>query len=202
MLCEVTPERAGAMTEREHRWLENVKKAFYESDRAMADGRAQDICFPELCKAIDTAKTLRRSLLGRDPSHGDNRRRFIEFLDLEIAIPGLAFDLTDARTGERRSYSYSGLVYDIRCMVHENENLNAAEKPEHQILLDWNMGELMGVGDGDRLRLNARKLWMRLREVLAKFITWMDSLISESQGGGIDVSIIPPLGSIRPKSSR
>jgi len=38
--------------------------------------------------------------------------------------------LLDARTGQSRHYSFSGLVSVIRCMVHENKNLNAAERPD------------------------------------------------------------------------
>lgn len=81
MFADITLDRLLAMSEQELRWFENVKKAFYESDRAYAEGRPQDHCFPELCKAVDTAKTLRRSLRNEDTSCRDNKKRFVEFLN-------------------------------------------------------------------------------------------------------------------------
>ena len=67
------------MTDVERRWLDNIKKAFHESDQALQSGRHEDRCLEELFKAIDTAKTLRRSLRGEDTSGKDNKKRFIEF---------------------------------------------------------------------------------------------------------------------------
>jgi hypothetical protein len=139
MFAGIAPERFARLTEVEKRLLDNVKKAFHESDRNYASGRPQD-CMEPMCKAIDTAKTLRRSLRGEDTSGVDNRRRFKEFIDLEVPDPargGFLVRLVDARTGQPRDYSFSELVHAIRCMVHENENLNAAEKPDYHILLEW-----------------------------------------------------------------
>src|SRR5262245_31748493 len=130
MFTGITPARLLNMTEQEQRWLDNLKKAFYESDRAYLEDCPHDECFPALCKAVDTAKTLRRSLRGEDVSSKDNKKRFLEFLNCELPSPevgGVRVDLVDARTGKAISYSFAELVYDIRCMVHENENLNAAE---------------------------------------------------------------------------
>ncbi len=62
----------------------------------------------------------------------DNKKRFLEFLNLELPSPesgGLLVHLVDARSGKAVAYSFAELVYDIRCMIHENENLNAAEAP-------------------------------------------------------------------------
>lgn len=60
MLEGVSEERIHAMTPQELRWLDNLKKAFYESDQSFRSGAPQDQCLEELCKAIDTAKTLQR----------------------------------------------------------------------------------------------------------------------------------------------
>lgn len=131
MFAAITHDRLLAMSNQELRWFDNVKKAFYESDLAYTEGRAQDHCFPELCNAVDTAKTLRRSLREEDVSSRDNKKRFVEFLNFELPSPesgGLQVHLVDARSGKPVAYSFAELVYDIRCMVHENENLNAAER--------------------------------------------------------------------------
>ena len=63
MLEGVDVERIQAMTSQELRWLDNTKKALYESDVALQSGRAEDACFESLCKAVDVAKTLQRSLM-------------------------------------------------------------------------------------------------------------------------------------------
>lgn len=210
MFTDITPERTLAMSEQELRWLDNIKKAFYESDCAYRDGRAADNCLPELCKAVDTAKTLRRSLRGEDTSPRDNKKRFIEFLYCELPSPesgGLQIQLIDARSGQPERYSFPELIYDIRCMVHENENLNAAERPSYHILLDWSKPPSMnsGVIDNGRLTINGRVIWARLREVVAKFITGIDSFVTyariargELQQGSFSLTVSPPLGSIRP----
>src|SRR5262245_37364957 len=127
MLSGISPERLLRMTEQERRWLDNLRKAFYESDRLYREGQPED-CMAPMCVAIDTAKTLRRSLREEDTSHTDNGKKFKEFIDLEVPTPargGLQLTLVDPRSKQPRSYSYSDLVYAIRCMVHENENLNA-----------------------------------------------------------------------------
>src|SRR5271157_3196283 len=60
--------RVAAMTGQEKRWLDNVRKDFHESDTVLQAGTPQDRCLEELFKAVDTAKTLRRSLRGEDTS--------------------------------------------------------------------------------------------------------------------------------------
>jgi hypothetical protein len=209
MFADITPDRLLTMSEQELRWFDNVKKAFYESDRAYIEGRAHDHCFPEFCKAIDTAKTLRRSLCGEDMSPRDNKKRFVEFLNFELPSPesgGLQVHLVDARSGSSVTYSFAELVYDIRCMVHENENLNAAEAPNYHILLDWSQphGYRFGSIVDGRLTCNGHMVWGRLREILAKFITGIDEMIAHArmvagdQEGSFSITIAPPLGSVRP----
>src|SRR5258708_5562516 len=97
-------ERVAAMSEQERRWLDNIKKALFDGDQAYTAGRPEDHCFDALCKGIDTAKTLRRSLRGEDWSSKDNKARFTEFLNIEI--PGFQHDIVlfDARQGRDVSY--------------------------------------------------------------------------------------------------
>jgi hypothetical protein len=187
-----------------------------------------------MCKAIDTAKTLRRSLRGEDTSSTQNKARFTEFIDLEVPAPGsggLRVTLLEARTGQPRDYSFSGLVYAIRCMVHENENLNAAEQPDYHILLDWghlpawpaaaagpvsgSMQDLSlsastacppgiaGVINSGRITINGHFIWGRLREVMAKFITGIDAMVAFIKGADKGgISIHPPLGSVQPSTDK
>lgn len=161
----------------------------------------------QLCKAIDTAKTLRRSLRDDPVSTSNNKALFIEFLELEIPSPsqnGLNVILLDARSGKPVSYSFAGLIYAIRCMVHENENLNAAEKPDYHIQLDWTTratGSLMGRIEQGRLICNGHMLWRRLREVLSKYIMGIEATIASAEGKACSVTIDPPFGSIRPFES-
>lgn len=131
MLIGINRESLLNMTDQQHRWLNNLKKAFYDSDRLYGEGGPQE-CMEPMYKAVDTAKTLRRSLLCQDISSKKNAQRFKEFIDLEIPSRdrgGLLIPLVEARTGTSQEYSFSDLVYCIRCMVHENENLNASEAP-------------------------------------------------------------------------
>lgn len=212
MLQGIEIERCAQMTDQEVRLFENVKKAFCESDTLYAAGRPQD-CMEPMCKAIDTAKTLRRSLRGEDTSYKEQGRRFKDFIDLEVPGPesgGLNIVLHDARTGEPRAYSFSSLVYAIRCMVHENENLNATEKPDYHILLEWPANpdlnaalyaSTMGIMGNGRITCYGPLVWGRLRQMMAKFITGMDSMIAWANGADkYCISIKPPLGSIRPKN--
>ncbi len=210
MFAEITPERLLAISEQELRWFDNVKKAFHESDLAYTEGRVQDHCFPELCKAVDTAKTLRRSLRGEDASSRDNKKRFLEFLNFELPPPesgGMQVHLVDARSGRPVTYSFAELVYDIRCMIHENENLNAAEAPNYHILLDWSQrnGVYFGSMVDGRLTCNGHMVWRRLREILAKFITGIDCMITYARfiagdqgASSFSITCSPPLGSVRP----
>jgi hypothetical protein len=214
MFSGIAEERFGQFTAQEERLLDNVKKAFRDSDAHYTGGRVED-CMEPMCRAIDAAKTLRRSLRGEDTSPRQNEERFKEFLALEIpaARPGaLPMYLVDARSGQRRQYSYADLVYKIRCMVHENENLNAAENPDYHILLEWGPGQqppdwfrqgLMGVIHDGRITLHGPLVWQRLRKVVSKFITGIDMMIAVARGAdSFSITIRPPLGSVRPSTDK
>lgn len=204
MFDGIPNERWTAMTDQEKRWFNNVKKAFYASDEAFASGNPEDRSMEELCKAVDTAKTLRRSLRGEDTGPSQNKSRFVEFINLEVPGPdggGLSIPLIDSRKNCAVNYSFAELTYAIRCMVHENENLNAAENPDYHITLDWAMDTgamCFGHVIDDRLTCNAQLLWARLRQVMAKFITGVDTMIAVSEGRPFSLSIAPELCSIRP----
>ena len=233
MFSGISEERFGRLTAQEERPLDNVKKAFRDSDQLYRDGRPED-CMEPMCRAIDAAKTLRRSLRGEDTSSTDNRRKFTECINLEVPAPdsgGLQVSLLDARTGQSRHYSFSGLVSVIRCMVHENENLNAAERPDYHILLDWAQAPrwtppaaapvsgsaqdlslnassacppgIAGVINSGRITINGHFIWGRLREVMAKFVTGIDAMVALAKGADrFSITIHPPLGSVRPSTDK
>lgn len=203
MLEGVEIERLLAMTNREKRWLDNIKKAFYDSDIAFKSGRPEDHCLAELFKAIDTAKTLRRSLRGEPVTRTSNRDLFIEFLGLEIpmARPGESEWSFQLKDGTTKKCHFGEIVYDIRCMIHENENLNAAEDVDYHILLDWSRPHSLVFAheiDGKSV-FNGRLLCSRLRQVLAKFITVIDGLISFAANQSFEVSCEPSPGAIVPE---
>lgn len=206
MFLGIDQERFGRLTPSEERLLDNVKKAFHDSDNYHTEGRVEDSMEP-MCRAIDAAKTLRRSLRGEDTGPNENAKRFKEFLALEIpaAQPDVfQVELIDARTGNTRMYSLADLVYAIRCKTHENENLNKAENPDYHILLDWSTpGPYGGVIKDGRITLNGHFIWGRLREVMSKFITVIDAMIGVARGDDhISMTIQPPLGSVRPTRRR
>jgi len=194
--------RVVAMTDQEHRWFDNIKKAIFEADTAYCEGRPEDRCFEELCKAVDTAKTLRRSLLGEKHTNANNKKLFTEFLDFELPSPndgGMNLTLYDNRRGESTQYSFSMLIYAIRCMIHENENLNAAEQPDFHVLLDWTMSEhdrCGGVLGNGTITLNARAIWFRLREIVTKFVWGLEAVIAIEKQQSFNMS--RDLCSIRP----
>ncbi len=221
MFSGIAEDRFGQLTPQEERLLDNVKKAFYESDDLYQQNRPED-CLAPMCIAIDAAKTLRRLLRGEDTSPTYNAQRFKEFIDLEVPPSergGLRVTLVNARSSEPRDYSFSALVYAIRCMVHENENLNVVEGVDYYILLDWGQTagaagatagqvrrcppNVAGVIDNGRMILNGHLIWGRLREVMAKFITGIDSLVGFAKGATSgSITIRPPLGSVRPAAHR
>lgn len=203
MFDGIDGKRLLAMNDREKRWFDNVKKAFNESDRALQSGSPEDECLAELFKAIDTAKTLQRSLRGEDDSHSQNKKRFIDFLGLEIpmARPGESeWELT-LKSGEMKKYHFGEIVYAIRCMVHENENLNVAEDVDYHILLDWSQTHphIFANQINGTFVCNGYFLWNRLRQVMAKFITGIDGMISFATTGSFSISIEPDLGAIAPE---
>ena len=201
----IDADRVSNMNPREQRWFDNICKAFHESDQAMQGGQPETKCLKELLNAIDTAKTLRRSLRGEDISSKHNKERFVEFLALEIPAArrhSEAFQLRTKATGTTHMYTLGEVVYDIRCMaVHESENLNAAEGVDYHILLDWSVKtpQIAGTICEGKLTINGYFLWNRLREVLAKFITGIESFAQSARGEGFSISIRPGLGTIKPK---
>ena len=203
MLKGITGNRLVNMTPQEMRWFDNMKKAFLKSDQAITNGTFDDDCLEQQFRAIDTAKTLRRSLLGEPVDDQDNKRRFIHFINLEIPTPdrgGLDIELADSRTLKTKRYSFAELVYAIRCMIHENENLNVTEGTDYHILIDWTKPRSGGFGhiESKRFVCNGFILANRLREILAKFVTGIDGLRAFEQGQGFMVTISPPMGSINP----
>ena len=197
-------KRLLAMSAQEKRWLDNVKKAFAEADAAMERGEPEDRCLEELFKAVDTAKTLRRSLRGEDVSPIENKKRFIHFLGLEIpaAQPGSSqFELQETESGQLRKFTLGEIIYSVRCKIHENENLNVAENVDYHILIDWSVRHpayFAGVKDGVAI-FNGFFIWNRLREVLAKFITGIDAMVAFAEGRPFSIGIRPKLGSIQPE---
>ena len=208
MFDGIDEQRFLRMTNQEKRWLDNVKKAFYDSDMALQKGALEERCLENLLKAVDTAQTLRRSLRGEDALCRDNRKRFIEFLGLDVPCfrPGASeIELRDRKTGEVRKYALGDIVYKIRCsMIHENENLNAAEGVDHEVLLNWSSPNSLCFGEArnQRFVLNGYLLWSCLREVLAKFITGIEGTISFANTGSCSLGTRPPLGSIRPQQRK
>ncbi len=205
MFDGISEDRFLKMTDQERRWLNNIKKAVYASDQALLSGRPQDRCLEELCKALDAAKTLRRSLRGEDVSPKDHKKRFIDFVHLDVPPPRDGkgeLPLFDARSQTVEMYSFAKLVYAIRCITtHENDNLDAAEHPDYHIRLDWNMGappQWLGIIEDGRVTINAKIMSHRLREILVKFITGIEGMIAFDGGGAVTFTTDSPLGSIRP----
>jgi hypothetical protein len=137
MFDGIDEQRLVAMTDQERRWLDNVKKAFADADKALQSSTPEDGCLEALFKGIDTAKTLRRSLRGEDTSGRDNKARFIEFVGLEIpaAQPGSSGFMIPDESGTLRHRTLGEVLYLARCKIHENENLDAAEQVSYPILL-------------------------------------------------------------------
>lgn len=207
MLQGVALERIEGMIAIELRWLDNIKKAFFASDQSVWSGHPEDRALEELFKAIDTAKTLDRSLKGETTDSKWNRKRYVEFLYQERIRPengGLELDLIHARTGKSGRYGFGELVYEIRCMTHENENLNVAENPDYHVLVDWSADHSNAAfwqWEG-RAIVSGVFLWSQLRQMLAKFITYIDSVCNLSGTRPFRVTIMPELGSIRPSKGQ
>ncbi len=201
ILKGIASERILKMSDQEVRWLENTKKAFEVSDRAFQSGAPENECIEAMCRSIDTAKTLHRSLKDLEVSNKNNKQRFVEFLHMEIPYPnkgGLSLDLIHARTKKPVSYGFGELVYEIRCMVHENENLNSKENVNYHVLLDWARpkNRMFVEVENGRAIVNATLLWERVRQVLATLITYIDSTRAFPETKSFSVSCDPPLGSI------
>ena len=103
-------------------------------------------------------------------------------------------------TGKLEWLKFGEVVYAIRCMIHENENLNAAEQVDHHILIDWTdrNRQYFFRRENDRLICNGFTLWNRLREILSLFITGIEGEICFSQRESFSITTRPEVGSIRP----
>jgi hypothetical protein len=148
------------------------------------------------------------ALLGvKDHLHAKNKSRFIEFLELEIPsrVRGAnLFQLTDARKGQQRQWSVAEILYEIRCMIHENENLDESDPLDHHILLRWHDSSDVFIcsHENGRVVINARLLWRRLREIVSKFITGIEAYEAMANDQGFRVTIRPALGTIQPEHRR
>jgi hypothetical protein len=145
-------------------------------------------------------------LRSEDVSPKEHKKRFIEFVHLEVPSPKNGkgeLPLFDGRTQKVEMYSFATLVYAIRCMtIHENDSLDATQQPDYHIRLDWNMrapNQWLGIIENGKVTLNARIVSHRLREILAKFITGIEGIIAMAEGRGFTITGNPPLGSIRPR---
>jgi hypothetical protein len=198
MLEGVSDKRIQIMVPQELRWLENAKKAFHSSDLAFSQKHPEDDCFPCLCRAIDTAKTLHRSLRDQPNTKRNNRKEFIDFIHLEIPRPeknGVQIQVTDSRTGKLKTHGFGELIYEIRCMVHENENLNLAEGVDYHIAIDWfpPHGRQFAELSPSRVIVSGQLLWGRLREVLSMFLSIVESTYNFPRTGKIEENCSLPL---------
>lgn len=213
MLERIKGSRLLSMVDQEKRWMDNLKKAFYESDVAYTNGTAVDNAFPAISKAVDVASTL--ALSRQQPAEGweppstrNNKHKFIAFLHSEIPDAddnGVDLTLIDARSKEPVRFNFGGIVYTIRCMVHENENLNADERPDYHLSLDWNIPRhgLLGILRDGRLTCNAKFVWWTVREVLANFILGTEMFMAYERGErSFSLSSNPELKSIFPGDGR
>ena len=137
-------------------------------------------------------------------AYGMTVKKFLEFLNCELPKTedgGLCLTLINSKTGKEQVYSFSELVYDIRCMIHENENLNIAEETDYHILIDWSMknSNTFGYVSTGKVICNGHLISNRLREILAKFITLIESMATISKTGSFRVTSSPEFGSIKPK---
>lgn len=206
MIQEITKERVLQMSEQEERLFDNIKKAYYNSDLKAKSLNPEDGCLEEAFKGIDTAKTLRRSLLGLDITHKQNGKKFVEFLGLKI--PGARpeaekYHLVDPVTKKEYNLNLGELIYNIRCKIHENENLNISEGARYFVLLDWRIKSIDWHHRfyEDKCIISAFGLWNRLREILSEMIMHIESCKSWDKTGLYTVNIRPPLNSLRHKKA-
>jgi hypothetical protein len=61
----------------------------------------------------------------------------------------------------------------------------------------------MGAIEDGRITLHGPLVWQRLREVMSKFITGIESIIAFAKGAHtFEITCRPPLGSIRPSTDK
>lgn len=202
------PERVAKMSPREHRLFDNIKKAFSDCDADIGKPEMADYCIETLLKGVDAAKKLRLMLLGRTATKSSgNRAQFLDFLELEMAKKSDGARTYTLKAPERsKSYDSSipEIIYAIRCMIHENENLDESEFPYYHIKLRWTGPQrlLIQEHDGGNIVINGRVLLLRLREILSKFITILTGLESLSKSEKFSATIHPPLHSVQPANRR
>ena len=180
------------------------KRGFFDSDDQFRSGSPEDKCLEELLKAIDTAKTLERSLQGENTAPKDNAKRFINFIYHEVPsleASGLNIELVHSRTGKTIKYDFGELAYEIRRMIHENENLNVAEGADYHMLLDWNKDAhpILIWSDLTRAVIGGHFLLGRLRQIMSKFLTFVDGVRTMHETGKFSCRINAPLQTIRPQ---
>lgn len=208
MFTGIMPERVAKMSPREHRLFDNIKKAFSDCDADIGKPEMADYCIETLLKGIDAAKKLRLMLLDRPLSENSkNKKEFIDFLELEIpkkSNGARTYSLRNQESMKSYSASISEMIYAIRCMIHENENLDESESPDYHIRLRWTGPQrlLVQKHDGESIIINGRVLLLRLREILSKFITILAGLESLSKGKSFSATIHPRLYSIQPSNRR
>src|SRR5271157_4238848 len=107
-------------------------------------------------------------------------------------------------TSRRRINGFTakyGTLGEVNPVVTPNENLNAAEDIDYHILLDWsvpNTLDFFDVRDG-QLIWNGYHLWNCIRQILAKFITGLDSMVAIANRQPFSITIEPKMGSIVPE---
>ena len=198
MLSGIDDNALKNMTPEQLRWLNNIKRAVQQCDKAIVEQNIEDECLASLCRGIETAQKLRRSLQGTptEKLKKDSRKHFVDFIELEFPTKIVAVYGESPGSNSLPHPPFSEMIYEVRCKaVHENENLNAADSLDSPVQVDWTLSNDMGGRTIDGMHfVNGRMLAIRLRGILAKFVMAIDSL----RTGNLNVSIWPPVGSIRP----
>jgi hypothetical protein len=186
------------MTGQQLRSLNNIKRAVSQCDSAILADSARDESLASLCRGIEAAQKLRRSLLGESDSSikKNSKKHFIDFIELTFPTKVVAVYGNPPHPTALLHPRYSEIVYEIRCKaVHENENLDAAQNPGCKIQVSWDLPEDYGGQTiGETHYVNGKMLVWRLRGMLATFVMSLDSIRS----GIININLYPPIGSIRP----
>jgi hypothetical protein len=126
----------------------------------------------------------------------DSKKHFVDFIELEFPTKLVAVYGESSAPKSLPHPPFSEMIYEVRNKaVHENENLNAADGLNSSVQVDWTLPDDMGGRTIDGMHfVNGRMLAIRLRGILAKFVMAIDSL----RTGSLNISIWPPIGSIRP----
>lgn len=199
MFSGISQEAVAGMSNEQVRWLNNIKRAVYQCDKGSQSNEVEDECLASLCRGVETAQKLRRSLQGVPVPElkRNSKKHFIDFIELEFPTKVVRVYGQKAQEGVAPHPPYSEMIYDVRCKaVHENENLNASENPCSEIQVDWHLPDTHGGQTINNVHyVNGRMLVMRLRGILAKFVMGIDSIGS----GSLNIDLFPPIGSIKPE---